>query len=268
MTLSTFARGRTALVTGASSGIGAELATQLGAAGAHVVLVARSEAALEAVAARIRAGGGTATAVPADLEATDAAEALVASLGERRDVDVLVANAGFGVNAPFAETDPAAVRGMVALNVLALTDLTRLLLPGMLARRRGGVLTVASTSAFVPAPTFAVYAATKAYVLSLTDALHAELRGSGVHATCLCPGPVPTAFGDRAGMRASFFSGPLSGALPADAVARAGLEALAANRRRVVPGAVNKLLTAATPFVPTGLTMRVARSFLARGRGQ
>ena len=260
MTLSTFARGRTGLVTGASSGIGAEMARQLGGAGAHVVLVARSEAALEAVAAGIRAGGGTATVVPADLEAPGAAEALAGALDV--PVDLLIANAGFGVNAPFARTDPEAVRGMVVLNVLALTDLARLLLPGMLARRRGGVLTVASTSAFVPAPTFAVYAATKAYVLSLTDALHAELRGSGVHTTCLCPGPVPTAFGDRSGIRSSFFGSPLSGSLPADVVARAGLEALAANRRRAVPGAVNKVLTAATSFVPTGLAMRAARLFL------
>ena len=137
---------------------------------------------------------------------------------------MLVANAGFGVQAPFAETEPQAVRGMVQLNALALTSLARLVLPGMLARRRGGVLTVASVAAFVPAPTFAVYAATKAYVLSLTDAVHAETRGSGVHVTCLCPGPVPTAFGDRAGMRASFFSGLFSGSLSAGAVAEAGLE--------------------------------------------
>ena len=262
MTLSQFSRGRTALVTGASGGIGAEIARQLGAAGARVVLVARTEAALESVAAEIRAAGSEARTVVADLEAPDAAGALVARLGE--PVDILVANAGFGVRAPFAETEPEAVRGMVMLNVLALTDLARLLLPDLIAARRGGVLTVASTAAFAPAPTFAVYAATKAYVLSLTDALHAELRGSGVHATCLCPGPVPTGFGARSGMQASFFASAVSGSLPASTVAAAGLAGLARNRRRVVPGAVNKVLTAAAGFVPTGPAMRVARAVLGR----
>ena len=238
------------------------MARQLGAAGARVLLVARTEAALDHVAADIRAAGGAARTLVADLEAPDAAADLVARLGE--PVDVLVANAGFGVRAAFAETDPAAVRGMVMLNVLALTDLTRLLLPPMLAARRGGILTVASTAAFVPAPTFAVYAATKAYVLSLSDALHAEVRGSGVHVTCLCPGPVPTGFGARAGMRASFFASALSGSLPAERVVRDGLAGLARNRRRVVPGAVNRVLTATARFVPAGPAMRVARAVLGR----
>ena len=262
MTLDLFVRGRTALVTGASGGLGAEMARQLGAAGARVLLVARTEAALAEVAADVRAAGGEARTLVADLEAPDAAAALVARLGE--PVDVLVANAGFGVRAAFAETDPAAVRGMVMLNVHALTDLTRLLLPAMLSARRGGVLTVASTAAFVPAPTFAVYAATKAYVLSLTDALHAEVSGSGVHVTCLCPGPVPTGFGARAGMQASFFASALSGSLPAGRVVRDGLVGLARNRRRVVPGTLNKVQSVATRFVPTGPTMRVAQAVLGR----
>ena len=153
---------------------------------------------------------------------------------------------------------------MVALNVAALTDLTRGLLPAMRAARGGGILTVASTAAFVPAPTFAVYAATKAYVLSLTDALHAEMRGTGVHVTCLCPGPVPTGFGDRAGMPASFFSNALTGTLPAEAVARAGLDGLARDRRRVVPGVLNRVQTLATRAVPVGAAMRVAEAILGR----
>ena len=262
MTLDLFARGRTALVTGASSGIGAAMARQLGAAGARVILVARTAHALSAVAHEITAAGGTARAVAADLDAPGASEELLARVSE--PVDILVANAGYGVRARFAETDPEDVRGMLRLNALALTDLSRLLLPGMLAARRGGVLTVASTAAFVPAPTFAVYAATKAYVLSLSDALHAETSGSGVHVTCLCPGPVPTGFGARAGMEASFFGSALTGALSAEAVARAGLDGLARNRRRVVPGWSNKLQTAATSVVPTGAAMRVARAVLGR----
>lgn len=249
-------------MTGASGGIGAAVARELGAAGGRVILVARTESALESVAAEVRAGGGDARVVVADLEAPGASQSLMDRLGE--PVDVLVANAGFGVQGAFAETDPEAVRGMVMLNVLALTEITRLLLPAMVARRRGGVLTVASIAAFVPAPTFAVYAATKAYVLSLTDALHAELRGSGVHATCLCPGPVRTGFGARAGMAESFFASRLSGAMTAEAVARAGLDGLARNRRRVVPGALNRAQTATTRLVPTGVSIRVAEALLNR----
>ena len=262
MTLDLFFRGRTALVTGASGGIGAETARQLGAAGARVLLVARTESALDAVAGEVRALGGEARTLVADLGAPGAAEALVARLGE--PVDVLVANAGVGVRARFAETDPGDVRTMAMLNVVSLTSLARLLLPDLLAARRGGILTVASTAAFVPAPTFAVYAATKAYVLSFTDALHAELRGSGVHATCLCPGPVPTGFGARAGMSPAFFANALTGVLPAETVARAGLAGLARNRRRVVPGMINRVQTAATRFVPTGPAMRVAAAILGR----
>ncbi len=254
MTLDTFVRGRTALVTGASGGIGAAMGRQLGAAGARVLLVARTETALAAVAAEIHAAGGEARTLIADLEVPEAAADLVARLGE--PVDVLVANAGFGVVGPFAEASPAAVSGMVTLNVLALTDLTRLLLPAMTERRRGGVLTVASIAAFTPAPRFAVYAATKAYVLSLTDALHAEARGTGVHVTCLCPGPVATGFGARAGMDAGFFAGHLS----AEVVARAGLDGLARNRRRVVPGLLNRVQAAAAGFAPTALAMRVAEA--------
>ena len=249
-------------MTGASSGIGAATARQLGAAGARVILVARTESALDTVAADVRAAGGEARVVATDLEAPGASQALVDGLGE--PVDVLVASAGFGVQGAFAETDPEAARGMVLLNALALTETARLLLPAMVERGRGGVLTVASIAAFVPAPTFAVYAATKAYVLSLTDALHGELRGTGVHATCLCPGPVATGFGARAGMPASFFAGHLSGVMTAEAVARAGLHGLARNRRRVVPGALNRTQTMATRLVPTGVSMRVAAALLRR----
>ncbi|HEX8297869.1 MAG TPA: SDR family NAD(P)-dependent oxidoreductase [Rubricoccaceae bacterium] len=262
MTLDSFFRGRTVLVTGASGGIGADIARQLGAAGARVLLVARTEAALDAVADEVRARGGEARTLAADLGAAGAAEALVARLGER--VDVLVANAGIGIKARFAETASDDIDTMAMLNMVSLTALARLLLPEMLAARHGGILTVASTAAFVPAPTFAVYAATKAYVLSLTDALHTEVRGSGVHATCLCPGPVPTGFGARAGMPPAFFASALTGSLPSATVARAGLTGLARNRRRVVPGVINRVQAAATRFIPTGPAMRVAEVILGR----
>ncbi len=254
-----FYRGRTALVTGASSGIGAETARQLGAAGARVILVARREDALTGVAQDIRQRGGTAVVVAADLEPAGAAQALVDRLGDET-VDVLVNNAGFGVQGPFLDADVGAAEGMVGLNVAALTGLTRRLMPGMIDRRRGGVLNVASIAAFTPAPSFAVYAATKAYVVSFSEALHQETRGTGVRVTCLCPGPVRTEFGDRAGMADAFFSGAAS----SEEVARAGLAGLARDRRRVVPGWFNKVQTAATRFVPRGALLKATGAIMKR----
>ena len=256
-----FYHGRTALVTGASAGIGADLARQLGAAGARVVLVARREDALASVAAAVRQAGGTAVVVAADLEPAGAARALAERLGEAGEtVDVLVNNAGFGVQGPFLDADAGEVDGMVGLNVATLTGLTRRLVPGMVERGRGGVLNVASTAAFTPAPQFAVYAATKAYVLSLTEALWAELRDTPVHVTCLCPGPVRTEFGERAGMGEGFFAGGLSSAR----VAREGLDGLAAGRRRVVPGWSNKVQTAATRFVPPAVLLQATERIVRR----
>ena len=251
----------TVLVTGASRGLGAVFAERLGARGLRVVLVARSAEALEAVAETVRAAGGTAVVVAADLAVPGAGAALAARLeAQGETVDGLVNNAGFGIARPFLDTAPGDVGGMTALNVTALTDLTRHLVPGMVARGRGGVLSVGSVASFVPSPGFAVYAATKAYVLSFSDALSAELRGTGVAVTCLCPGPVRTGFAARAGMDDRFFAG----ALPAERVVEAGLEAWEAGRRRVVPGWTNKLQTAVTRFVPPGLTLHVTKRLVQR----
>ncbi len=256
-----FYRGRTVLVTGASSGIGADMARQLGATGAHVVLVARSAVALAGVARDVEAGGGTSTVLPADLEPVGAPGELVGRLdAEGIAVDVLVNNAGFGVQGPFLDATAEQAEGMVGLNATALTSLTRRLLPPMVARGRGGVLNVASVAAFVPAPRFAVYAATKAYVQSFSEALWAECRGTGVHVSCLCPGPVRTGFADRAGMADAFFSGGTSSA----EVARQGLAGLASNRRRVVPGWVNKVQTAAVRVVPPGALLAVTSAVMKR----
>ena len=149
----------------------------------------------------------------------------------------------------------------MGLNVTTLTSLTRRLMPGMVHRRRGGVLNVASIAAFTPAPSFAVYAATKAYVLSFSEALYQETRGTGVHVTCLCPGPaVRTEFGDRAGMADGFFSG----GAPSEQVARDGLAGLAQDRRRVVPGWFNKVQTAATRFVPPGALLKATSLVVKR----
>ena len=256
-----FYRGRTALVTGASAGIGADLARQLGAAGARVVLVARREDALASVAEAVRRAGGTAAVVAADLEPAGAAAALADRLDEAGEtVDVLVNNAGFGLQGPVVEMEPGEAEGMVGLNVSALTGLTCRLVPGMVERGRGGVLNVSSVAAFAPAPRFAVYAATKAYVLSLTEALWAELRDTPVHVTCLCPGPVRTEFGSRAGISEGFFAGALSSAR----VAREGLDGLAAGRRRVVPGWTNKVQTAATRFVPPAALLQATSLIMKR----
>ena len=256
-----FYHGRTALVTGASAGIGADLARQLGAAGARVVLVARREDALATVAGAVRQAGGEAVVLAADLEPPGAAAASADRLTQAGEtIDVLVNNAGFGVQSPLVETDSKAVEGMVGLNVTTLTLLTRALVPGMVQRGRGGVLNVASIAAFTPAPSFAVYAASKAYVQSFTEALWAELRDTPVHVTCLCPGPVETDFGQRAGMAHGFFTG----GLPSSRVAREGLDGLAAGRRRVVPGWTSKIQTAATRFVPPAALLHATARIMKR----
>jgi short-subunit dehydrogenase len=241
-----FYRGRTALVTGASDGIGREMARQLSALGARVLLAARREGALEEVA---RGLPGEAAVFAADLQPPGAAGDLADRVAEEGEtVDVLINNAGFGEAGPFLEHAGRA-GAMVDLNCRALTELTARFLPGMVARGRGGVLNVASLGAYMPVPRLAVYAATKAFVRSFTEALSWELRGTGVHVTNLSPGPVRTGFADRAGMDEAFFDG----ALPADEVARQALRGLAADTRRVVPGMLTKLQVFAPRVAPVGL---------------
>ncbi|MEM0961160.1 MAG: SDR family oxidoreductase [Bacteroidota bacterium] len=248
---------RTALVTGASSGIGAAFARQLGSAGARVVLVARRAEALASVADDVRQRGGEAVVLTADLEPAGAAADLASRLdADGETIDVLINNAGFGIRGPMLDSEPSQSEAMIGLNVTSLTSLTHRLVPGMAARQRGGVLNVASIASFVPAPSFAVYAATKAYVRSFTEALWSEMRETGVHVSCLCPGPVDTSFGDRAGVRAEFFRGHPS----AEAVAQAGLDGLASNRRLVVPGWKNRLDVATASLAPTGVALRIAKS--------
>lgn len=192
---------RTALVTGASSGIGSVFAQRLVARGADVVLVARRGDRLDALATRPSdAYGVTATALGADLVQPGAAEALAEELSRRGTTnDVLVNNAGFATHGEFVAEDPALIADEIALNVATVVGLTRALLPGMVDRGRGLVLNVASTAAFQPVPYMAVHGATKAFVLSFTEALYGELAGSGVRALSLCPGGTQTEFFDVAG---------------------------------------------------------------------
>lgn len=256
--------GQTVLVTGASGGIGEAIARLLAAHRARVVLVARSADVLERLADEYRGLGAEAHVFAHDLAAPGAAEALVARVhAAGLTVDVLVNNAGYGKAGPFVDAEAATYEDMIQLNCGALTALARLLLPPMLARGRGGILNVASTASFQPVPRFAVYAATKAYVRSLSEALHAEVVGTGVRVCCLCPGPVDTGFFDRADMKElSHFN---QRAAPADDVAREGLEALLRNERVTVTGRLNALAAAGTRVVPTALSMAVSERLMREG---
>lgn len=246
-----------ALVTGASAGLGVAFATLLAADGYRVVLTARRESALKRLAATL----GDAVAVPADLSESGGVDTLLSALAARGlDVDLLVNNAGFGLRGRFETMDETAVDGMVAVNIAALTRLTRALLPPMVARRSGGVLNVASTAAFQPGPLMAVYYASKAYVLSFSEALSAEVRGTGVTITALCPGPTRTEFQSRAGMeRVALFNTPAIPVAEAESVAAAGYAGWKRGRRVVIPGATNRLTAAMAPVLPRRLVLRMVK---------
>lgn len=248
-------RGRCAVVTGASGGIGRSLALQLADAGADLVLVARSQDALEAVADEVRARGTTASVVVADLATTDGVEQVVTRLAGSR-IDVLVANAGVGAHGPFVDESPERTATQIALNCAAVTALTHAFLPGMLARGVGGVMTVASTASFQPTPGMAVYGATKAFVLSFTEALWQETRGQGVRVLALCPGPTSTGFFDAAGAGSGVMA---RGRQTPDEVAAVGLRAFArAGGPTVVSGAGNRVTANAHRFAPRGLMARMS----------
>jgi uncharacterized protein len=242
-----------ALITGASAGLGVEFARQLSMRGHALVLAARRRDRIEALAEEL----GNARAVTIDLSKAGAATKLIAdcaAAGEQ--VEILVNNAGFGLIGRFAELDPKRLRQMIDLNVATLTDLCRAVAPGMIERRSGGIVNVASTAAFQPGPNMAVYFATKAYVLSLTEALHEELKPHGVKVSCLCPGPTRTEFGEVAGFGGNVAFDRV--AMGAPEVVRAGLDGLDKNDAVVVPGLMNKTVAASTRFVPRSLVRRIA----------
>ena len=255
-----------ALVTGASAGIGKELARRFARGGHDLVLTARRVDELQTLADELRSAGATAHVFPADLSDPAAPRKLfdeVAAAGLA--VDVLVNNAGFGVYGKFADADPDRLLAMVRVNVLALTELTRLFIPGMVARGRGRVLNVASTAAFQPGPLMAGYYATKAYVLSLSEALAHELRGTGVTVTCLCPGPTRTEFAAVAAAEGTkLFDNP--NVTDAGPVADAGYRATMRGRRVVIPGVLNRLGAVATRFVPRTVLMRIVERIQAKRR--
>lgn len=250
----------TALITGASSGIGRALAGRFAADGSNLVLVARREEALREVAHEFEeAHGLSARVLTHDLAEPDAPRALFDQLTEQGvSVDVVVNNAGFGARGTVAELDLNRQLDMIHVNVTALTHLTRLFLPGMLDRNRGGILNVASTAAFQPGPNMSVYYATKAYVLSLTEGLAEEVRGTGLTVSCLAPGATDTRFANRADMENSTLF--QLGTMDPSVVARIGYKGFRAGKTIVVPGLFNKLTTFAVRFTPRSLARKLAYS--------
>ena len=244
-----------ALVTGASAGLGVEFARQLSQRGHRLVLAARRKDRLDELAKEL----GNARAVAIDLSKRDASAKLMADVGAAGEqVELLVNNAGFGLIGRFAELDAKRQRQMIDLNVGTLTDLCRAVAPQMIARKSGAILNVASIAAFQPGPQMVVYFATKAYVLSLSEALHEELKPHGVKVSCLCPGPTHTEFGDVAGFGGNGLFDLL--AMAAADVVKIGLAGLDRNRAVVVPGWVNKLVSTSTRFTPRPWARKIAGS--------
>jgi short-subunit dehydrogenase len=237
------------LITGASAGIGAALAHEFAANGHEVVLVARREQALNALADEIAATGVKRPIVlRMDVTRVDATRDLREALDKNSvEPEIVVNNAGFGLLGTADKLDRAQQLAMIDLNARALTDLSLAFLDS-LERRKGGILNVASIAAFLPGPGMAVYYATKAYVLSFSEALHHELKERGVRVTVLCPGPVPTEFQARAGMTSNLFPPILTRS--AGRVASEGYRGLKEGRRVVVPGSANKVVTWLVRFVP------------------
>jgi uncharacterized protein len=235
----------TCLVTGASSGIGAELARRLAQRGHGVTLVARREQLLKQLADELTAKHGVRSEiVSVDLTDADARAKLVDSISERRlSVDVLVNNAGFSTSGPVRDADRDRELSMIRTDVEAVADLCTLLVPQMVRRGRGAVLNVASTAAFQPLPGQAGYGASKSFVLSYSEALRGELRATGVTVTALCPGPVRTEFQQTAGFTEKDFdtSMPSFMFVSAEAVARAAIEGLDRGRAVVIPGIANRV---------------------------
>jgi uncharacterized protein len=256
---------RVTLITGASAGIGAELARIFGSNGHRLALVARRADRLAALAADISAAGGrTPIVIPCDLEQPDACDRIAVALAaEGVEVEYVVNNAGFGLFGRAAELDRAQQLGIIAVNIRAMTDLS-LRFADQLIRHRGGLLNVASIAGFLPGPGMAVYYASKAYVLSLTEALRAELGRRGVRVTVLCPGPVPTEFQARAGFEPGFDSAILN-VSPAD-VARDAYRGLMGNKRAVLPGLGIKVVPFLLRLFPRGFILAAVGGFQLRKR--
>jgi short-subunit dehydrogenase len=249
------------LITGASGGIGYELAKLFARDGHNLLLVARSGEKLEEVAKEIKAAHRVrCTIFAGDLSVPGSPDALYAEIKKAPyDIEVLVNNAGFGSLGPFHERPIEEQLEMIQLNVTSLTHLTRLVLPEMIARKRGRIVNVASIAAYQPGPFMAVYYATKAFVVSFSEAIASELRGTGIKVTAICPGPTTTEFGKRAGVESSnLFKDGMT--MDAPTVARMGYEGIMKNKTVVIIGGKNRLLVMGSRMVPTRLSTAIARS--------
>lgn len=254
-----------ALITGASGGIGLELARLCAKGGHDLVLVARTEAKLAELARYL---GGMyqvrVEVVPADLRDPAAPGMIMSRVAELgMGVDVLINNAGFGDWGLFGRAEPQRQLDLLQVNITALTHLTRLALPRMVSQHRGRILNVASTAAFAPGPLMATYYASKAYVLSFSEAIGNELAGTGVTVTTLCPGPTRTGFAEEAGVsNANLFAGP--NVMAVEPVAAAGYRAMMRGRPLVIPGVMNQLLIFSIRLSPRWLLLRITRQFQER----
>ncbi len=252
-----------ALITGASSGIGFDLA-KLMAADFELIITARSRQKLEELGQQLESRHGNRVhVIPVDLARPEAPAQLFAEIFRRGlKVDALVNNAGFGGYGEFASTRLENELEMIQVNITSLTHLTKLALTGMLERKRGRILNVASTAGFQPGPLMAVYYATKAYVLSFSEAIANELGGTGVSVTCLCPGPTATEFAARADMEKSRLL--RLGRMRSEEVALAGYKAMLRGKRLVIPGITNKVMMESVRFTPRKLVTAIARTIQER----
>jgi short-subunit dehydrogenase len=253
--------GQTALVTGASTGIGVDLAECFAKDGYDLILAARTESALREVADRLaKTYNVKATSITVDLAAHGGGARLAEEIKKKGlTVDALVNNAGYGSAGAFNGSDAQTQLGMIDLNDRALVELSHIYWPGMLAKNRGGILNVASTAAFQPGPLMATYYASKAFVLSFSEALWEEARGTGVHVSCLCPGPTVSKFRERAGTGKTRLA-KTGTPMPSADVARMGYEAWQSNKRVEVTGLRNRVVASLIPFLPRTTVLGLVRN--------
>jgi len=256
-----------AIITGASAGIGRELARQLAARAKLLVLVARRRDRLGELRVELQTKNPALRVEIRDIDFANLDQTMqLAAVLTNEPIDFLINNAGLGDHGPFATADPTRVNQQIQVNVLALTALTRALLPRMIAQKRGAILNVSSSAGFLPVPGFAVYAATKAYVTSFSDAIRAETRDCGITVTALCPGPVHTEFADIANRQEHRRKRQNSLMhVPVEKVARAGLEAIERDKPLVIPGIAMKITMAITRALPLSL-LRVASGIVKDDR--
>ena len=252
----------TALITGASTGIGYELSKCFAADHHNLILVARHEAKLKQVASELSERFGVAAKViAADLAKPQAPQKLFAEVGkDSAQIDYLINNAGFGLGGKFLETDLTTELEMMQVNMVALVHLSKLFLPAMVARGSGKIMNVASTAAFQPGPLMAVYYASKAFVLSFTEAIANELAGTGVTVTALCPGPTRSEFQKRAHIENTrLIKGKFVGLMTSEAVAQIGYRGLMQGKRLVIPGLLNKIVVQSVRLAPRRVATQAAR---------